>query len=204
MQRIAVNGVPRSGSTLVSQLVTGVLDVMMPGVEVIRTHPAISYDKPVDYTFITTRHPFDVAASRYRVRLSRGPDTGGKAGLAAEMVVMAQHYEGLKSLYQMPHTLLKYERFYCYYEIIFLAIEIALNIRIPEGLKAELSEKYSLTANKHRADQLDNFLTHDDELIHGDHIGGVHPGSWKETLPKELQAQMINYCQGISEEHGYA
>ena len=204
MFKLAINGIPRSGSTLTGQLLRGVLETIDPGYILIRSHPGVGIREEVDHTFITLRHPYDVAASRYRVRLSRDPNTGGLQGLKAEISVMAQHYAGLQSLYQLPHTVLRYEKFYNDYEVIYDSIETALGIRIQSIVKADLNIRYSLDSNRVRANKLENFLVHDDELIHGDHIGGVHPGSWKNTLPQELQSPMLDLCQGIAEEHGYA
>jgi len=135
MYTVAVNGIPRSGSTLVSQLVRGVLGLVDPNFKLIQTHPGVGEREEVDHTFITIRHPYDVAASRYRIRLSRSPEAYGLNGLRAEMSVMFQHYAGLKNLYQLPHTVLRYEKFYQDYDIIFMAIENAFNMRLTEKVK---------------------------------------------------------------------
>lgn len=201
MQIVAVNGIPRSGSTLVCQLLKG--SVHPEEYEVIHTHPTVGYREPVYHTFITIRHPYDVAASRYRVRLSRNPESGGLDGLRSEMADMAQHYAGLEQLKQLPHTVLRYEHFYNDYNQVFSAFEIALDIRIDSDDRYRLCHEYSLSANKMRASKLPDFNTYDNDLIHGDHIGSVVPGSWKDTLPEMYHQVMLDYCQPIAEELGY-
>jgi hypothetical protein len=50
---------------------------------------------------------------------------------------------------------------------------------------------------------LKDFNEWDDDMIHGDHIGAVKPGSWPKVLPEELWEPMLKFCWPIAEEWGY-
>lgn len=60
-------GIPRSGSTLCWQI----LSALFPDREIFKTHPAAWEPDGRTVTFITLRHPYDVAASRYQFRITR-------------------------------------------------------------------------------------------------------------------------------------
>jgi len=199
MRIVTVNGIPRSGSTLVQQLVEAVFFEVSPEILIQRTHPAIKLPE-YGHCFITIRHPYEVAASRYRVRLSRDPNTGGKGGLVAEMNEMAKHYQALGSLYYLPHTLLHYEDFVTDYNIVYTAIEQYLGGILSPRMKERISNQYNIISNKARSKKLSSFNEVDITGIHGDHISGM---SWQSTLPEELHQPMLDFCQPIAEYHHY-
>jgi len=114
---------------------------------------------------------------------------------------MKRHYDLLPLVLEQRCTLLRYEQFYSNYDVIFDAFEDALGVDTSD--RVALKARYSLTANKDRASKLNSFMQVDSERIHGDHIGGVVPGSWKHILPSELHDQMLDYCRPIAKEWFY-
>ena len=191
---ICINGVPRSGSTLVMQLATGLLGYVQ------HTHPAIN-EHNADISIVTIRHPYDVAASRYIVRLSRvGAKEGEYKDLEAEIVEMVKHFNGIHKV--DPKIIIRYEHFYNNYPVIFDAVEQASGIKFTALVKKKLTDQFSLEANKVRADAQDSFLTFDEHGIHGDHINGVVPGSWR-NLPVWTHKVIIQKCGELCREWGY-
>jgi len=177
---------------------------IFPDQQIGKTHPdAWEYEDGL-VSIITIRNPYDVAASRYRIRLSRGGEgVDGMIGLEAELDVMSTMYVGLKYVVCSPHMLLRYETFYSNYDWIFDLLEIHFDLDIHENVRNHLKEKYSLAANKARAEKLKNFNEIDDMQIHGDHIGPVHPNTWQESLPKWGHEMVRKYCEPIAKEWRY-
>lgn len=197
MLRLAVNGVPRSGTTLVGQVLRGTLDLMGVDYTLQRTHPACDNHEEVDHSVVTVRHPYDIAASRYRVRLSRDPSTGGLVGLEAEIAEMHKHFHAIKTPVD-----LYYEEFYSEYTPIFVWLEHKVGM-IPSNVVAKVSKQCSLEANRKRAAMLADFNHHDDTGIHGDHIGAVKPGSWRDVIPVEWHDYVVSSCQQLAKDFGY-
>jgi len=170
--KIFVSGLPCSGATLVRHLVD----------ECVGTYKADH-----DYVFIVIRHPHDVLASRYQLRVHRN-DTGGMVGLMTEYDEMVKHFDTLHEVAKTPHTLLRYERFYTNYELIFSTIEFVTHEYITYEKRKALTHKYS-----HEAD----------DGIHGDHLGLVTPGSWTRTLPEWAHPIVRDKCARLLEEYDY-
>jgi hypothetical protein len=198
MMQLTVCGIPRSGSTLVWQL----LQALFPDIKVGQTHPG-DYTSDGSFYFATIRNPFDVAASRYRVRLSRDPSSGGRPGMKAELAFMRTTYAGLDRVLAEPQVhLLRYEHFYCNYNEVFDAVETRLSRAVTHRERVLLEAEYSLGMNTMRAASQENFLKWDDKMIHGDHIGAVIPGSW--SYLENWQKKMIqDEVSDIADEWGY-
>jgi len=191
-------GIPRSGSTLIWQI----LKTVFPEMEIPQTHPA-AWEPDGSFVVSSIRHPCDVAASRYRVRLSRGSEAdGGTKGLEAEMVVMKEHYDALHFVRGYRGKLLRYEEFYNDYDVIFKMIRERLWTNVSRETQDEISAKYSVKENKERADKQKSFRTFDEEKIHGAHIGVIHPGMWR-LLPDWQRDQIEDFCKPIAAEWGY-
>ena len=198
---IAVCGVARSGSTLVWQILSAML-----GFPVGQLHPATDADLQAWSRYVVTiRHPFDIAASRYRVRLSRDERGAGWTGLEAELFVMLEHFRGAqKILSTMDSMLLRYEEFYLDYDLAIDALEKFCLVEVSAEKRAAIKEEFSLMANQQRAQKLGCFLDHDPiSRVHGDHIGAVHPGMWKEQLPDWGVQLVIAMCSNLAKEWGY-
>lgn len=202
MRPIVVCGIPRSGSTLVGQIVQEVFSEQ----HVLKTHPADTGWMPGDeWIIFTIRDPRDVVASLYRVRLSRGGDNvAGRAGLDAVLGRVQQHFDAL-SLMRVPvgSVLLRYEAFVHDYGVVFDGVQALTQRRIPAPQRSHISTKFSLGANRHRADKLKDFNEVGDYQIHGDHIGAVEPGMWRKSLPEWGLKRVCDVCQPFVKEWGY-
>jgi len=125
MPSVVMCGIPRSGSTLVWQIVAEAL----PGTTVVHTHPAVWKAKPSSVVIGSVRNPYDVAASLYRVRLSRsGDDAGGVEGLKAELGWARKNFAGASVMFlqkspQHARTILRYEDFLHDYDVIYSGIQ---------------------------------------------------------------------------------
>lgn len=196
MKPFVVCGIPRSGSTLIWQIV----QTLFPLQNIQKTHPSWKHWSPDDSAIIiTVRDPRDVAASLYRVRLSRGGENvGGEEGLRHVISRTLNYFESVPYLFDQYHILLKYESFVHNYKIIYDALESFAKIKINEETRKKLSKEFSINANKKRAQKLENFNQVDDSGIHGDHIGSVEHGSWKHLpfwMRSILQEELKNLCE---------
>lgn len=183
---------------MVGQIIDATLTEMGIPFTLQRTHPACNNHVEVDHSVIVIRHPYDVAASRYRVRLSRSPEASGIIGLEAEIGEMYKHFLAIGDRY----IDLRYEEFYVEYTPIFIWLEKIVGM-IPSHIVHKVSHEYSLEANRQRAAQLADFNQCDQSGIHGDHIGGVVPGSWKHILPVEYHDFVVNACKALVEMFDY-
>ncbi len=193
-------GIARSGSTLVWQLLSGVF----PNQEIPKIHPR-EFVEDGSFLVVTIRNPFDVAASRYRIRISRGGmDVGNCIGLEAELYEMKEQYELLLPIVKLKNSvLLWYEDFYDNYDIVFGVMESHLGVVVDHQLRESLKRKYSLEENKRRAAGLSSFNSCGKDKIHGDHIGAVIPNSWSDVLPVYFHDYVLGFCSPICKEWGY-
>ena len=206
MHSIVVCGIPRSGSTLVGQIVSS----LFPEETVLKTHPTwVDWTPdPSEFIITTVRDPRDVASSLYRVRMSRsGSTAGGKNGMAHVIQRTQTHFMALMTLLMRQDlniSELKYEDFAHDHDVIFDLISEIFLTRISKETRKRLSEKFSIEANRKRASKLKDFNEVDDRAIHGDHVGPVEPGSYRTTLP-EWGVEMIDReCSRLVKVWGYA
>ena len=200
MSDIVMSCIPRTGSTLVWQILKHVL----PGHDIVRTHPEAWDNDPGACLIATIRNPFDVAASLYRVRISRGgEDVGNKEGLDIVLGRTRLYFSHLHRTLEADPIVLKYEDFYNDHNYIFNKLADAFGIEIPEAEREEISSRYTVEENRKRANALKDFNEMDEEEIHGDHIGTVVPGSWKQTVPYWGHDRVEKTCRPIAREFGY-
>lgn len=199
MRPIIMCGVPRSGSTLVGQI----LQAVFPRQEIIQTHPD-EWESDGFLTVVSIRNPHDVVASLYRVRLSRGKfEEGTMNDLENVIKRMEMYFRGLKPILKGPHLLFRYENFFDDYSVIYNGICNVFNIEIPPCIRRQISERFSLEANRTRAAKLKDFNDVDENGIHGDHIGAVVPGHWRNTLPKWALSRVKEVCGPIARKWDY-
>ncbi|MHA1345004.1 MAG: hypothetical protein ACTSO3_01255 [Candidatus Heimdallarchaeaceae archaeon] len=193
-------GIPRSGSTLIWQI----LQSIFPRQKIIKTHP-YDWDADGSWVFASIRDPRDIAASLLRVRLSREGKKRNLEGkdIRQELKRMELNFEKLRKLIIGPHVILRYEEFYQNYDIIYDSICKTFNITIPTKIRLQLNSKFSLKNNKGRADNLKNFYDVDEWHVHGDHIGHIHPGYWKEFIPSWGMHYINKVCLPICKEWNY-
>lgn len=199
MKNYVMCGIPRSGSTLVWQI----MKTVFAPERVIKTHPDAWMPDGTNVV-ISIRDPRDVAASLLRVKLSRDEkEKHDENDVFAILKRVGIYYTGLRSVLIGPNVLLKYEDFYQDYDIIYDALEEGFDIEIPEDFRKEMTTKFNMQKNKERADKLKSFSEIGEWEIHGDHIGHIHPGYWNEYITGWLGCIVEDYCKRFCKEFGY-
>ena len=199
MQPIVACGIPRSGSTLVWQI----LQAVFPQNIIPKIHPGCSYIANSS-VLLSIRQPHDVVASMYRVRLSRaGVCEGTHADVETVIADIEKSFTLMNAFLLGHNVLIRYEDFYKDYTLIYNAIYMLTGVDVPREARKAINEKYSLEANRKRAAVLDNFNEFDTDQIHGDHIGAVVPSYWRGTLPKGSWDEVATVCNHIAEMWGY-
>lgn len=201
MRPVVVCGIPRSGSTLVGQIVQGVF----PDQKVLKTHPAYTEWNPTGCDIlITIRDPRDVIASLYRVHLSQTGKTEVEGADFDQIFVRVQkHYDMLWPLLEENSIIIRYEDFvYNYYEI-YAAIFLLTGVSVSCTMKEWLNNKFSIESNRARASVLKNFNEVGEHEIHGDHVGPVKPGSWRTSLPEWIVKDVESFCSPIMRSWSY-
>ncbi len=201
MRPIVMCGIPRSGSTLVWQ----VLQEVFPDQKIPQTHPAAWEPDGVSQLVVTVRNPHDVAASLYRVRISRGgPDVGDANGLETILRRTELYFNAAVRLRGRRDVICpRYEDFVCNYDVIYDSIFTLTGIDVPQHERERINAKFSLASNRRRAAKLKDFNEKGEYEIHGDHIGPVAPGSWKTSLPGWALDRVKEVCRPIALEWGY-
>jgi len=198
-QQIVMCGIPRSGSTLVWQI----LQAVFPNEAIPKTHPDV-WEPDGSTVIVSIRNPFDVVASLLRVRLSRErrntPDENDIENVLGRTTLCFERLDGL--LYG-PHALLRYEYFYKDYSLIYDMIRSVFGLYISPNNRKKINQQFSLERNRERADALKDFSEVDGDQIHGDHIGHVIPGYWEEYLPDWSFSRVVEVCEPICREWGY-
>lgn len=199
MRPVVMCGIPRSGSTLVWQILSEVLDQDIP-----KTHPGDWDPDGVSLAVVTIRDPRDVAASLYRVRISRGgPEVGGPEGLDNVLRQLQMYFRSVPKVLKGPHILLRYEELFENIDLIWGVFLGEFGVRIPCTEQSRIEEKFSLQANRERAACLKDFNEFDEYRIHGDHIGPAVPGSWRRSLPEWAHGCVEKVCGPIAREWDY-
>jgi hypothetical protein len=200
MHGVVMCGIPRSGSTLVWQIMRDV----MPELDVLKTHPDVWYG---DGSIVvpSIRDPRDVAASLLRVRLSReNRDEINDDDVFTVINRTSISFNRLKDIFVRPHTpILRYEQFYQNYDIIYDLIEDNLKVPVEPFMRKILTDRFNIKANKERADELGNFYDVDQDNIHGDHIGHIMPGYWVDYIPEEYHKLIDYWSKPLCQEWNY-
>lgn len=200
MRRIVMCGIPRSGSTLVWQILSEVFPQ-----PILQTHPAAWQPDGSSLAVVTIRHPKDVAASLYRVRLSRGGgNVGGLEGLENVLLQLSLHFDAVPAIMEGPHLLLRYEQLFQSMKVLWNAIEQTFGRSVLSDEQERIEGMFSLDANRKRAAQLKDFNEVGEYHIHGDHMGPALPGSWRQTLPEWAWDRVREVCDPIAVEWDYA
>ena len=103
-----------------------------------------------------------------------------------------------------PHLLFRYELFYQDLGVIWKSVRESLGIAVSPSKRRRIQRKFSLEANRRRAEKLKDFNEVGEYQIHGDHIGPADPGTWKESLPIWAVDLVREECAPIAERWGYA
>jgi len=213
MLRILACGVPRSGSTLVWQ----VLNMCLPGNNVTKSHPG-SW-KPtdnVDFIVGSIRDPYDIVTSRFRARVANDDSdgaqehvTGTRKGLMEDLHMNAGNFDALKMLMRRfgeKVFVLRYEEFFENFHTIFAAVRKHIGITVPRPLRERAKSEFSFAANLKKTLALKPGNDRADRmgLAHlGSGAAGT-PGMWKTVIPVWGHAAMRKWCNPLCEEWGYA
>ena len=191
--RLLSAGVPRSGSTLAWQLACEIVGPYVP-----KLHTFV--DMPDVPAIVTIRDPRDCIASLCR---KDWPDREIKDETLYHMAADYQRWFRHAGFYgHRPDTqYLRYEQFWCKYDLIADAIENAVGIAI-EGDREALYQRHSAESNR----QASEGLTEHDPVshIHPGHVGHVEPGYWKILFPKRQQSLLTWLVQPILETWRYS
>jgi len=200
MRKIVMCGIPRSGSTLVWQI----LQAVFPDQEIIKTHPDIW---KVDGSTIVAsiRDPHDVVLSLLTVRLSRQETkivTQDDIEIVLARTVLS--FNKLNELLnESRHVILRYEQFYNSYSLIYDMIRNTFDEVVCSSDRERINNKFSLDRNKERAKMLKNFNEVGIDQIHGDHIDYVDPGCWIKYLPEWSLNRVKEVCKPLCKEWNY-
>lgn len=202
--------VPRSGSTLITQILKSVF----PETKIQKVHGFIknSHNVPIILTYRDFR---DVLVSSWRVRedipfveLDNGRKISLKELNDTLKFICARIDSALNhttSVYKENCLILKYEYFYNNFDYIFSNIEEFFHIKLSDSLKELIKQDNNLKANKKRSLKFDSFHNKnwDDTGIHGLHVYTGEVGIWKRFVPLEHHDFINNSLKIYLDQWGY-
>jgi len=200
-------GVPRSGSTLVWQILLRAL----PHRKVVKTHPASWTPVECDFIVGSIRHPYDNASSCFRSRVV-GDDGDGitvkgtKKGLVQELRMLTNNYNALRMLinkYPGKVVVLHYENFFNNFDVVFDMIEQRLSIPIHPKVRKEIKKDCSFEMNQKRSFSNIKGTEYQRTKINPSHVGNGIPGTWKSFIPRWGYDVMKKWCDPLCKEWGY-
>lgn len=198
MNNIVQFSIPRSGSTFVTQIIKE----LFPENKIIKVHNY--FEKKHTKVVATIRDFRDILVSSWRVL----NDISFEEILAGRRPTHIELREELnrtifyiKELYKMINYygdnifIIKYEDFYQDHSFLYDFLENCFEITIPEDLRENLSDKYSIERNRERADKYNTFKKWDDLGIHGKHVYKGKVGTWKEIIESCNHSLLNNALQ---------
>ena len=129
-------------------------------------------------------------------------DTEIKTQINRTIFYIEEFYK-MVDYYENQATIIKYEDFYNDHNYLYDVLEKYLEINISIELRKNLSEKYSMKANKERADKFDSFRKWDESGIHGNHVHKGKVGVWRELIEKHHHTIVNNALKRHLERWGY-
>ena len=210
MQLIIQAGVPRSGSTLVTQA----LEKLFPKATVLKIHGF----RDVDTAVVTYRDFRDVLVSLWRVQkeiplaeLEQGKQMP-KSDIEHFLPVVTKYVDDINRYKSLDNVLfLKYEQFYNDYDFLFDAFEQYFNVKLNSNLKKKIKKHISLEVNTRRAAKFPNFhskrrhkmFARNNFRIHGLHIYSPKPGAWRDLIAPEHHELINNRLGKYLKQWGY-
>lgn len=198
--------VPRSGSTLIYQILLQLFD----GEDIKYSHDFIEMD---DKYLIMTRRDFrDLLISHWRIWHGKFDENRNLINIPTKDEIIGEfrtirmkikvmdQYEDFYKDYDKK-LILNYEDFFGNYEFIFEQLENFLEIKISEEKRKDIIDKTCLKTKMKQQSEMkiikterifDNWDNHND--IHVNHIHPSitpKPGYWKDVIPKEFH-KMVN------------
>lgn len=212
MREVIGCGVPRSGSTLVWQ----VLKICLPDYRVTKLHPCSqAISDTGQYIVGSIRNPYDIIASRFRARVANDNSDGAQEhvagtlkGLREDLHMTRANFDELKRLrkrFKGRIVVLRYEDFVGYFSAIFGPVSELLKIAIPHELRARAKREHSWDANLKRTLALAPGTARDSRMGLA-HLGTgciIQPGMWKTIVPVWGHASVRKCCSSLCAEWGY-
>jgi hypothetical protein len=192
-------GLPRSGSTLVFQLIAGIYPE-----GVAKTH---GYCRHPVKTAVTYRDFRDIVVSSWR---AKDPANAGRRMTLDEVERSARWCKGQIALLdkycaRADACVLQYEKFANAPLTIFSAVEQKFGVKVPKEQAEELVEKYSLEENKRISDKLGRFKAYDKKtLIHGNHIYNGAVGGWSGFVDEQGASLLEKILGPYLRRYGYS
>ncbi|MGD1902525.1 MAG: sulfotransferase domain-containing protein [Geitlerinemataceae cyanobacterium] len=225
--RIIAAGVPRSGSTLIYQVICA----LFPDAAVTKTH---KFTEEADAKIVVTYRDFrDVTVSMARAMRSRNgqPFKWGKLDEAdrskdspmriqghekitrEELEITLENalskiealdsYRGL-ALASDRVLLMRYELFFSDYDYIFQQLSGFFGINIDRATRREIVEITSIKRNQERAAQLQDFSHYDPKSqIHGAHIYDGKVGGWVRFIDPKDRNLLLESLGDALARYGY-
>jgi hypothetical protein len=191
-------GIPRSGSTLVYQLISGIYPA-----GVAKTHRYCSHRVKTAVSFRDFR---DVVVSLWRrsnpAKVDRGmneADIEKFAGICQDRVKDLNRYFDRGGI--CP---LRYEDFAAKPATVFEAVEKTFGIAVSPEKVTELVNQYSLERNREVSQRLGGFKQIDPESqIHGNHIYRGEIGGWRQFVKDRDAGRLELLLQEPLRRYGY-
>ena len=203
MYRSVQAGVPRTGSTLVWQIANTLIGPTL------KVHKFVKTEIPL---LVTYRDPRDSFVSDWRCKVNAQE---GQLMTESAALSYAKRYKGLfrkinnrfKEFYNEKNNIcwLKYEDFVNNHEYIYSRLEAVFDLEISEEQRTQLSDEFSLEANKKISELYSDFKQYAQESkIHGNHIYSAKQGTWRKFLSNETQKLVTKSLQDVLKQWGYA
>jgi hypothetical protein len=193
-------GVPRSGSTLVFNLLRAIFSER----HIKKVHSLNG--KESTYPIVATyRHPLDVMASFFQCQNLEVTDAELKTR------VIELHRNGILDVLKvrdLPNVLaLRYERFFDNFDYLFDKLEKFFNINVCDDLRANLKERYNVHNVKEALMPKGKDFFHWDKMtrLHGQHISRFNGKSYyyDEIFSQEQVAYLKTGFANYMAEMGY-
>lgn len=191
-------GIPRSGSTLVYQLISG---CYAEGVA--KTHQYCDHRVK---TLVSFRDFRDAVVSLWRRSNPRNSQRQMRESEIDEFATLClQRVKALDRYFERDDICrLRYEDFVGDSGLIFSLAAKAFGIVFDPQKVCELVDKYSLAKNRQIADRLKNFHDVDETtLIHGNHIFSANVGDWREFVEPGAAQKLESLLRGPLTKYGY-
>lgn len=193
---------PRSGSTLV----TNILKDIFPKKTILKKHSWIEEMSKCPVV-VTYRHPLDCIASSIQAY-----ELNPNNEVIQERIIGFERngiWEILDIKNQSNVLMLRYEKFFNNFEVIYSEIENFFDIKLSVEIKSEINEKYDIknVKNTIQKKSLSSFQEYDQSTLwHGNHISQYNGQSkyYKEFFTEEqIQYLKSIYSRYLSELHYY-
>lgn len=173
-------GIPRSGSTLITQIMR----------EVLKQHIKKVHHYSEGNFFVCSYRDFrDTAISHWRTKAAQNLKRKiTREEIDTEFDKLKTHIESLnkyKGTKSNKIAYLRYEDFYNDYSVIYNTLEGLFGVKIEQKERESLTKKYSFDKNLERSKKFKDFSEWDSTGIHGGHLYKGKVGTWREFVSQK-------------------